>query len=103
MAGLVPFKRIHSTNQEIQLLQSALADTLQSITSHPLLGGQLIPGVPVKAGANTISHGLGRNYVSWAWMNPNAFMSLAYGKSPDPSKFLVVNASVPGVVDIYVF
>lgn len=101
--AVIPFQGIQTQDQAIQLLQGYIARTLNSLTSNPLLDGQLLRQVPLNAGANLVSHGLGRNYISWAPMNASALVILAFGKSPDPTKYISVTVSASCTCDIYVF
>ncbi len=102
MATFKPFRKVVTTNKDLNLIQDNLLQTLDSLAKNPLLGGKLLSQVALKSGSNTLNHGLGRNYVSWAVFRPTAAMTLYETASPDPSKFLVLVASAPGAADLLV-
>lgn len=96
------FKPIKSSDQELTLLQNAIKSSLDSLTSNPLLSGNMLRGVTLASGSNIVGHGLGRNYVSFLWGNPSAPVRLSYGKSPDRSKFVNVVADAAVTLDLLV-
>jgi hypothetical protein len=103
MARPTRFQRIQTSDTELNLLQNRIAETFDSITSNPLLGGNFLSQVPLVAGSNLVSHGLGRNYVSWLSGNASAPVSLSSGKSPDPKTFLNLIADAPCSVDVVAY
>jgi hypothetical protein len=101
--AIAKFQRIQTSDTELNLLQNRLAETLDALTSNDLVGGQLIRSTALKAGSNQISHGLGRNYVSFLSGNFTSPASLTAGASRDPSKFINLIATAACVVDLYVY
>jgi hypothetical protein len=104
MLSFKAFRRIPTTDRDLNLLQSHIADALRSMTDTP----RLLQAVQLTAGDNLVSHGLGRNYVSWwaANCDTNATIKpvvVANGAPVDRSKFLGINASVPTTLDLLVF
>ena len=99
-----PFRRIPSTDRDMNLLQSHIADALRSMTDTPrFLQGLLIGTVPT-----LVSHGLGRAYVSYWLGNYDTSITVkpiatVDGKPVDRTKFLVLQASAPVTLDLQVF
>ena len=102
MALFKPFRKVHTTDQDLNRIQDNLKETFDAIASNPLLGGQLLSQVPLVAGANNVHHGLGRNYRTWLWMRPTAALTLYETASVDPTRLLSIVASAPGSVDLFV-
>lgn len=95
------FQRIQTSNEELNLLQNRIAESFDAMTSCQLLGGNLLQQVSLKTGSNLISHGLGRNYISFLQGNSSAPVNLSYGASPDRSKYINIVASAPCSVDLF--
>lgn len=98
-----PFRRLQTSDRDLNLLQDHLKETLDSILACPLLDAQRLSAVSLASGTNTVGHGLGRRYVSWGWLRPSAAATLYEVPSPDPTKFIAIVASAPLVVDLLVF
>lgn len=99
----IKFKQVQVADPEMNRLQDRLSDTLDSITGNPLLSGNLLAQVPLVAGSNLVSHGLGRRYISWLSGNASGPVSLSAGKSPDPLMFINVIADAPCNADILAY
>jgi len=97
-----PFRKIQTSDRDLNLVQEIIKQTFDSILRNPLLDGVVLKSVALASGSNTIGHGLGRNYVSWALFRPSAVLTLYETASPDPSQFLVLVASATAVVDLLV-
>lgn len=101
-----PFRRIQTTDRDLNLLQSHIADAVRSIGDTP----RWLQAVSLLAGPTIISHGLGRNWVSYWLGNYDTSVTVkplvgiaVSGSIPDRSKYLVLQASAPVVADIFVF
>lgn len=66
-----------------------------------MLGVHPIYQVPLLSGSNQLSHGLGRSYVSYFLGNYDTSVSVKPLASPDRSKYIVLQASAPVVVDLF--
>lgn len=100
MARPIKFKQVQVADPEMNRLQDRLSETLDSVTSNPLLAGNLLSQVSLVAGSNLVSHGLGRRYITWLSGNASSPLSLSAGKSPDPLVFINVISDAPGSADI---
>lgn len=96
------FRKIHTTSRDLNLVQDAIQAAFDALSKEPLSGAQILPQVPLAAGSNTLTHGLGRNYRSWAVFRPSAAVTVYETPSPDPATFLVLVASAPATLDLLV-
>jgi hypothetical protein len=100
---LAPYRRIQTTNQDLNLIQDQIASMFNKLAKNPMVDGVPLLRVPLVQGSNIIAHTLGRNFISWAQIRPSA-ANMAYdAPSPDPSKYINVIAVGPCTADIYVF
>lgn len=105
MASIVrlkPLRRIPTDDRNLNLIQSHISDVIRSLDgSH-----NLVPSVQLKTGINLVSHGLGRNYVSWwpAQHDESVILKPLNDSvsNPDRSKYVAIQASAPTTVDIVV-
>ena len=103
MARLKPFRVVQSTDKDFNLLQSNLKEFLDALIKNPLLGANVLRGVPLAAGDNLVQHGLGRNWVSAFAAIPSAAVSLSLtATQKDRSQWVNVTASAPCVADLLV-
>ena len=86
----------------MQLLTSQIAQSLDSMTSNPVLAGNLLKAVNLSVGANMVSHGLGRNYVTFFVGNASAPARFSYGGSPDPATYLNIVSDAAVQADVLV-
>lgn len=96
------FQRIQFSDPDLTLFANRIAETFDAITSNPLLGGNLIKQVNLFVGSNILSHGLGRNYVSFFAGNSSAPARFSYGGSPDPSTYINVVSDAACSADVLV-
>lgn len=101
-----PFTKIPTTDRDMNLIQSHIADVFRSLAATP----RFLQAVQLAAGANLISHGLGRNWVSYFLCNYDTSVTVkplvgvaVSGSIPDRSKLLALQASAPVTVDLVVF
>lgn len=97
------FQRIQTDNEELQLMQNRLAESLDSLTAIPMLDGVFRKQVPLTPGSNIISHGLGRNYVSFFSGNFSRPSRLSVGASPDASKYINIISTDPCSADLWLY
>jgi hypothetical protein len=94
-----------STKLPWDLAQPKWAATLNPLLANPLVSGRLMKHVSLLAGDNSISHGLGRNLQGYLVVLQGA-ASTIYDKQATnqmPQLTLVLNASAPVIVSLYVF
>jgi hypothetical protein len=132
MAQLKPFRRIQTTDKDLNLIQDYLQDIFKSLNANPWLFGKPISRVALGAGTNLVQHGLGRNFVSCFMGIPSTVTPGTFGSDigtfgsnpapfgtpgetfsgasfalsqtqPDRSNYVAVVASAPVVVDLFVF
>lgn len=99
-----PFRKIPTTDRDTNLIQSHIADSFASLNATP----RVLLGQVLLAGANLVSHGLGRNYVSWWAANYDTSVTLKpvatfNGNPVDRTKYLAIQASGPVTADLLVF
>lgn len=102
VVALKPLRRVPTSDRELNLIQSHIADVIRSLDgSHNLL-----QAVQLNAGPNLVSHGLGRAYVSWWPANYDTSILLRpltdAAHNPDRTKWVCIQASAPATVDIVV-
>lgn len=91
--------------QELALMQSSWATTLNPLVSNPILNGQILPKIKLQSGVNRIPHQLQRNLVGWFFVRKrnNADVYDVQDSEPRPELFLVLTSDSETTVDIYVF
>lgn len=88
-----------------ELANPKWAATLNPIISNPLFSGNLLQGVDLATGANTINHGLGDKLQGYIVVLNSANVTFydSQKSNPRPQLTLILNASGPTTVSIYVF
>lgn len=85
-------------------MQVNWAQQLDPIIANPLLKGVQQFNIPLVTGVNTINHLLGRKYQGYLITGMhNAYAQIFDTPSQLPQFTLVLNASAPTSVDIYVY
>lgn len=81
------------------------AASINPVLANPVVGGNLLQGVTLKTGANTVNHGLGVKLQGYIIVlnsaNVTFYDSQATNQRPDLT--LILNASGATTVSIYVF
>lgn len=107
MAGnvLPKFAILNTPDQSLQLIQQNLVRVLNPVFSTPNLGGNLLTGITLKIGDNSINHGLGRNLNGWQIVRQRAHASISddQDNNKTPALTLTLNSTDPVTVDLYVF
>ncbi len=94
-----------SPKLEWALANPKWAATLNPVLKNPIVGGNLLKDIVLVSGSNTINHGLGENLQGWIIVRNNASVTFydSQATNPRPQLTLVLNASGPATVSIYVF
>lgn len=90
---------------ELNRVQSNILSGLQPYLVGGLLDGQILKGVSLVSGSNSIAHGLNRTLIGWFIVRQRASATLydTQDSNPTPTKTLDLTASAAVTVDIYVF
>lgn len=92
-------------DQPFQLMQNRWASVLDPILACPIPQGILLPNVTLASGDNVVNHRLGRELQGWIIVRQRAASQL-YDKQDSntrPALTLLLNASAPVSVDLFVF
>lgn len=96
---------IHSTDTELNLIQTKWKSLIDPILGNPLIDGRLIKGVNLINGTTIINHLLGRDLVGYIIVGINGiaeiFDNQASNQTPDLTLSLTSNAAV--TVNLWVF
>ena len=94
-----------TSSKDLSLLQTKWSGMLNPLLASPMAGGQLLQKVSLKAGSNTINHGLASTLQGWYLTRIRASATVydTQDSNPIPSKTLLLTASAPAIVDIFVF
>jgi hypothetical protein len=78
---------------------------LDPVIANPLQSGQLLTGIPLASGTNTINHGLGRQLRGYFIVMNSASATFYDNQSTNqmPQLTLILNSSAPTTVSLYVF
>ncbi len=88
-----------------ELANTKWAATINPVLSNPIVSGLLLQRVDLVAGDNTINHVLGKKLQGYIVVMNNAPVTF-YDKqltNPRPQLTLVLNASGPAIVSLFVF
>ncbi len=99
MPSLALFK---SGNQSFDLFQTRLKSELDPILANLLVQGSLLPNISLLAGDNVINHKLARNQIGWVITDMSAGVTI-YRSQPLNNRTLVLNASAPVTISLWVF
>lgn len=88
-----------------ELANPKWAASLNPLLANPVVGGNLLSGVIVKAGANVINHGLGVALQGYLVVGNNASATFwdTQATNPRPELTLQLQASAPATITLYVF
>lgn len=88
-----------------ELANPKWAATINPVISNPIVAGNLLRGVVLVSGDNTINHGLGEKLQGYTVVMNSAAVTF-YDKqasNPRPQLTLILNASGATTVSLYVF
>lgn len=96
---------VQTDDRKLQLIQSNIANVLQPVLTNPLTYGQLFEDVTLKAGLNSINHGLGRTFRGWIIVRQRGPASFYDTQDTNTTPKLTLNlvSSANVSVDIFVF
>ncbi len=88
-----------------ELANPKWAARLNPLLSNPLVNGQVLSGIKVVSGSNTINHGLGRDLQGYLVVMNNASVTFYDSQSTNqmPQLTLVLVASGAATISLYVF
>lgn len=89
---------------DLPKMQTTWAQLIEPVLNNPIVQGNQLKQVQLSAGNNTINHKLGRNlqgYIVTAMYS--SYAQIYTQPSNFPELLLVLNASAPTIVDIYVY
>lgn len=94
-----------SPKLEWPLANPKWAATLNPILGNPLVNGNILTGIVLKSGVNTINHGLGRKLQGYVVILNSSASTFHDNQSTNqyPDLTLVLNASGTATVSLYVF
>jgi len=103
MAITIPYQQTDS--RQVNQFQQALKQALQPLTSQPQSEGIILTQVALVAGTNTIPTMINRKLQGWSLVRVRAASTVydTQDSNPNPFQTLVLVASAPVVVDIFVF
>ncbi len=88
-----------------ELANPKWAASINPILSNPLVSGNLLQGLVLRTGANTINHGLSEKLQGYIVVMNSASATFYDNQktNPTPQLTLILNASAPTTVSLYVF
>lgn len=94
-----------SSKLEWNLANPRWASTLNPVLANPIISGNLLSGVTVKTGSNTINHGLGRDLQGYIVVMNNSAVTFHDNQSQNQHTdlTLILVASGAAVISLYVF
>lgn len=105
MSGAIA--KVQTVDRNINQLQSNISQATQAVLNNPLAnGGALLTSVPLKVGANVVSHKLGRKLQGWFIVRMRGAFSQIFDtqdSNGDGVRTLLLNSSVAVTVDLFVF
>jgi hypothetical protein len=96
---------VQSTDRLMNQLQQNIKQAVTPVLRNPLVQGNLITGIALKTGDNTISHGLGQTLQGWIVVGQGSAASF-YDKqasNPNTQKTLILNSSADVTINLYCF
>lgn len=97
---------VQTQDRNVNQLQQNIKQTLQPILNNPLVDGLVKTAVQLQTGNNTIPHGLGRTLQGWIPVRYHGAWAQIYDlqdTNQDASTTLILNASAPAEIDLYLF
>lgn len=89
----------------INRLQDSIELALNPLLQNVLAVGNLVQGVSLAIGSNTINHGLGQALTGWMITRLNGGASIydTQSTNPQPAQTLILVSDAAVVVDVYCF
>jgi hypothetical protein len=97
--------KVQTTDRLINQLQNNIISGLKPLTSNAQNQGTIVASVQLKAGSNTVSHGLGYQLTGWTIVRQRSAASIydQQDANATPQTTLVLVSSASALVDIYCF
>ena len=86
-------------------MQTRWSQELNPLLANPFVNGQILSGIVVKSGFNTINHGLGQKLQGYFVILNNSAVTFYdnQAKNQMPDLTLILNSSGPATISLYVF
>ncbi len=99
------FQLVQTSDRNVNQLQQSIAQAVNPLLQNPVTQGNLINGVSLVVGSNTINHGLNAALQGWIIVGINGIASVydAQATNPSPGKTLILISSAAVTVNLYVF
>jgi hypothetical protein len=97
--------KLQHEDQSMNLIQDRIIDAVTPILGKEILDSEILHGVVLSSGANTVDHKLGRDLVGWVVTRINAAITIfdTQATNPLPHKNLKLTTSGAAIVDLLVF
>lgn len=97
--------QIQTPDTLLNRIQSLWAGIIEPFLNNPTNKGQLVSGVVLAVGSNTISHGLGRPLQGWKVVRINAVATLydTQASNATPESTLLLTSSAVATITLEVF
>lgn len=98
--------KVQTEDRNVNQLQSNMIPKINMLLGLPLNNGTLLTSVSLKTGSNTINTGLNRTLVGWIVTRFRGAWAQVYdtqSTNSTPNSTLLLNASAPVTVDLWVF
>lgn len=88
-----------------ELANPRWASELNPVLANPIVGGRLVKNISMITGVNIINHGLGDKIQGWIVIMNSAAATFydSQATNPRPQLTLILNASAPATISLYVF
>lgn len=101
----IPF--VQTTDRKVNQLQQNIIQAVTPLLKNPVVnGGSILASQTLAIGNNTLAHGLGRTLQGWLIVRYHGAWAQIFDNQDTNSKpavNLILNASAPVTVDVYVF
>lgn len=96
---------VQSPDRLLNQVQQNFRQALNPVLSNDLVFGRVLSSVALASGSNTVQHGLGRPLTGWFIVRIRASATVydTQDANSTPSDTLLLTASAPATVDIYVY
>ena len=98
-------QKINTDDRIINMVQDNVGNILDFYSSLPILQGNILTNISLKAASNSIPHKLNRLLTGWIVIRQRASAIIydTQDTNTQPTVFLKLTSSAPVVVDLYVF
>ncbi len=93
----------NTSDRILAQMQSQWGALIDPVLKNPLVQGRLVEDVVLTTGSNTVNHLLARNYQGWLIVDRNAAATVYSTPSTMPDKTLILVASAPITLKLWVF